>query len=237
MTILHVTDFHFHPRWFEWLVEGAPPHDLLCISGDILSADSPAAHGRQADQVVSWLRRVEVPMVVCSGNHDLEHDDRHERWLPARWLLDLAGPRVAVDGGTLVWRGVRIHAVGCVAYPKGTSADVWVAHAPPTGLAVGRRAFGFDDGDPDLDVAAARHRPAVILSGHIHDPATWFERRDGIVHINPGSAEHGRFPNHVIVDWDRRTAHRVCDSMPGAHCEVATWPAPHEQSANTLLEV
>jgi len=237
MTLLHVTDLHLHPRWFEWLAESAPAHDVLCISGDLLSADSPTPHARQVERVLGWLHRISSPMVICSGNHDLEHDDRHERWLPAWWLRDLAGPRVAVDGDTLEWCALRIHAVGCTTHPKGAPADVWVAHAPPSGLAVGRRAYGFDDGDPDLDEAAARHRPSMILSGHIHEPATWWERRDGIVHINPGRVAHGRFPNHVLVDWDRRTAHRVCDSMPGATCEIATWSAPEEPAATACLEV
>lgn len=235
MTILHVTDLHLHPRWFEWLADRAPEHDVLCISGDLLGANDPAPHARQVERVLTWLRRIEKPMVICSGSHDLEHDDRHDRWLPARWLRELTGSRVAVDDETLVCRGVRIHAIGCASYPKGAPADIWVAHAPSTGLAVGRRAYGFDDGDPDLDVAAARYRPAMILSGHIHDPATWFERREGIVHINPGSAAHGRFPNHVLVDWDNKTARRVCDRTPGATCEIAEWPAREENDAEVLV--
>lgn len=225
MILLHVTDLHLHPRWFEWLVEGAPAHDVLCISGDLLDANDPAPHARQVERVLGWLRRLHGPMVVCSGNHDVEHDERHGRWLPAQWLDALAGAEVAVDGRTLEREGVRIHAVGCTDYPKGASADIWVAHAPPTGLAVGRRAYGFDDGDPDLDTAVAVHGPAMVLSGHIHEPATWFERRDGVVYINPGSAPHGRFPNHALIDWERGMARRVSDGVHGARCEVGTWPA------------
>lgn len=223
MNILHVTDLHLNPRWYEWLIAEAPRHDLLCISGDLLSDHDPAPNRRQISRATEWLRRIDRPMVICSGNHDLEWDEARERWQPARWLRDLAGPQVWVDGDSFDRGALRFHAISCTTHPKGAFADVWVVHAPPSGLAVGRRQFGNDNGDPDLNESVLRFGPRVVLCGHVHEPSSWFEQQDGVMYLNPGSVNQGRFPNHILFDTDSFTAHRVTDSVAGARCEIATW--------------
>lgn len=236
MTILHVTDLHLNPHWFEWLMADAPAHDLLCISGDLLSDHDPAPNGRQIARATAWLRRIESPMVICSGNHDLEWNDASESWLPARWLRALAGPRIHVDGDTVVRGGLRFHAISCTAAPKGAAADVWVVHAPPRGLAVGTAKSEYDHGDPDLNVAVDRFRPGVVLCGHIHDPVSWFESRDDVMFLNPGSVPDGRFPNHILLDGASCTARRVTATATGGGCsETVTWSRSARTSERSLI--
>jgi hypothetical protein len=40
MRILHVSDFHFNKRWFDWLATQAPECDLICHTGDFLDLRS-----------------------------------------------------------------------------------------------------------------------------------------------------------------------------------------------------
>ena len=83
MTILHVTDFHFNKRWFDWLVQSAPPHDLLVMSGDMLNLAIDTPQRKQIEWVSEWIESYPRPMCICSGNHDLEWDADAEHWKPA----------------------------------------------------------------------------------------------------------------------------------------------------------
>jgi Icc-related predicted phosphoesterase len=206
MTILHVTDFHFNQRWFDWLLDRSPPHDLLVMSGDLLDLAGATPHRRQIAWVSDWLNDYPRPMLVCSGNHDLEWDDRTERWMPAYWLRDIENPRVWTDGQRVAWNGISILSIGCTTRPKGGEADLWVVHAPPTRTLVSARAEGGDGGDPDLVAAVRRHAPQLVFSGHVHDPVHWRERIGPTLLLNPGRAADADFPNHILV----RTEDMAC---------------------------
>ena len=98
MTILHVTDLHFNPRWFHWLLHQAPAHDLLVISGDLLDLAQTVPQREQIAWVSRWLSEYPRPLCVCSGQHDLEWDPLEERWHPAYWLRALARPGLGLAG-------------------------------------------------------------------------------------------------------------------------------------------
>lgn len=223
MIILHVSDLHLHERWFEWLATAAPHRDLVCISGDLLDREHPILHLEQVGLVSEWLRRIEQPICLCSGNHDLEWDHRYECWRPARWLRGPVASRVWGDGDTFDLHGMRFHSIAATTYPKGAPADVWVVHTPPAGVAVARDFYGEDFGDRALAAAVRRHRPRVVLSGRVHEPQSWFHRANGVIHLNPGRNPDGRFPNYIMYDTDRNHAWRVLDSPIGARSETARW--------------
>lgn len=206
MIILHVTDLHFIQRWYDWLSERAPAHDLLVISGDLLDLTSATPATRQAAWVVDWAQGIETPMCVCSGNHDLEWDDRLERWQPAQWLHELAGPTRWIDGQSGTLHGLRFLSIGCARRPKGGAADLWVVHAPPIGVLTGRRGSGREAGDPELADRVARFAPQIVCSGHIHDPIHWCTRAAGTLYLNPGHNADALIPNHVLIDTEQRHA-------------------------------
>lgn len=199
MTILHVTDFHFNKRWFDWLLHRAPAHDLVAMSGDMLDLTAATPHRRQIEWVSDWLNDFPRPISLGSGNHDLEWDDAAERWTPAYWLRRIDNPNVWTDGQRIGLAGVSILNLGATTRPKGGAADVWVVHAPPSGTAVATRSNGADAGDPDLVSAARRYAPRLVLSGHVHHPLSWHEHRDGTLFLNPGCDAETRFPNHILV--------------------------------------
>ena len=213
MTILHVTDFHFNQRWFDWLLHRAPPHDLTVMSGDLLDLASPTPHRQQIAWVSAWLSRYPRPLSVASGNHDLEWHDGTERWMPAYWLRFIANPHVWVDGQRVQLNGTSVLNVGCATRPKGGEADVWVVHAGPAGSLVSARASGGDGGDPDLLPALERHAPRLVLSGHVHDPMHWRHRDAATVFLNPGHLAQAEVPNHILVRTDDLSARFFSEAL------------------------
>lgn len=202
MIILHVSDFHFNRRWFDWLLDKAPPHDLLVMSGDMLDLSAVTPQRRQIAWVSDWINEYPRPMCVCSGNHDLEWDAEAERWTPAYWLRDLENPNVWTDGQRVELDGLSILNIGCTTRPKGGGADIWVVHAPPSRTLVATRAAGGDNGDPDLVFAVRRHAPRLVLSGHVHTPRHWCEQAGSTLYLNPGRTRDAAFPNHIVVRTD-----------------------------------
>lgn len=222
MTILHVTDFHYNTRWFDWLLDKAPPHDLLAISGDLLDLTAATPHRRQIAWVSAWLNDYPRALCVCSGNHDLEWDEESERWAPAYWLRDLVNPNVRIDGQRIVMDGLSVLSLGCTSRPKGGRADVWVTHAAPSGTRVSARSVGTDGGDPELIAAVRRHAPRLVLSGHVHDPVEWRHATPTTLYLNPGRSPNAAFPNHILVSTERM------------ECLLAT-AACNESTADTEL--
>jgi Icc-related predicted phosphoesterase len=202
MTILHVTDFHFNPRWFHWLLHQAPPHDVLVMSGDLLDLTDPTPQRSQMAWVSRWLRAYPRPLCVCSGKHDLEWDAAEERWHPAYWLRSLARPGLWVDGQSAELNGLSLLNIGATTRPKGGAADYWVVHTPPSRTLVATRRSGGDAGDLRLSGAVHEYRPLVVFSGHVHSPLHWCGQNGDTLFLNPGRAADAEFPNHIVLHTD-----------------------------------
>jgi Icc-related predicted phosphoesterase len=212
MTILHVTDFHFNKRWFDWLLHRAPFHDLVVMSGDMHDISAVTPQRRQIEWVSDWLNDFPRPIAVCSGNHDLEWDFEAERWTPAYWLRDIVNPFVWADGQRVELNGISFLNIGATTRPKGGDADVWVVHAPPSKTLVATRPGGADAGDPDLAAAVRRYTPRLVFSGHVHTPTHWREHREATLFLNPGRGEDAALPNHILVRTDDMSSRLVCAS-------------------------
>ena len=214
MTILHVTDFHFNKRWFDWLLSNAPANDLVVMSGDLLDLAAATPHRKQIEWVSAWFKDYSRPICVCSGNHDLQWNSESERWTPAYWLRDLANPKVWSDGQCVTLNGLSVLNIGCTTRPKGSEADVWVVHAPPTNTLVSARATGGDGGDSDLVAPVKRYAPRLVLSGHVHNPIHWAEHGEQTLYLNPGHNADAAFPNHILIQTDRMSCRHVTASQP-----------------------
>jgi Icc-related predicted phosphoesterase len=200
MTILHVTDFHFHKRWFDWLLHHAPAHDLVVMSGDMLDLNVATPHRRQIEWVSDWLREFPRPISVCSGNHDLEWDSAAERSTPAYWLRRIDNPHVWTDGQRVALNGLSLLNIGATTRPKGAAADAWIVHAPPSEATVAIRINGVDAGDPDLVAPVRHYAPRLVFSGHVHNPIRWWEHQGDTLLVNPGYNPDALFPNHILVN-------------------------------------
>lgn len=210
MTILHVTDFHFNKAWFCWLLEAAPPHDLLVLSGDLLDQAAATSPRDQARWVAAWAQDYAAPLCLCSGNHDLQWDARAAAWSPAYWLRELANHRTWVDGQRFTFDGLRFLPIGCTTKPKGgPDADIWVVHAPPSQTSVARRASGREGGDPELLASCRRHQPVMVLSGHVHDAVQWHDYDGRTLCLNPGRHANAGVPPHILIDTVDLTCRRI----------------------------
>src|ERR1700722_9884550 len=161
--LLLTADFHFHKPWFEWVLHVAGRYDMICIAGDLLDmfhADGVVPQLIYAYEWMQMLMKLQVPVALCSGNHDLPGNQpilvpgvsirkdklpilgefaKHRRWLHALKMNHL----VAVDDDSKIFRSRTGESLTVVCLPYAADGHV----------------------DP-LDPAA---RPCLILH---HEPPT-----------------------------------------------------------------
>ena len=108
------------------------------------------------------------------------------------------------------WDGPRTReqvaaALAADAEQRGTRYWIWAYHAPPDGSPTswtGRRYYG----DADLNAWIDRHRPDLVLCGHVHespfaDGGAWVDRIGATWVVNSGR-DRGPVPAHIVVDTD-----------------------------------
>lgn len=225
MRLLFVADLHYGLKQFDWLIASAPDYDTVVIGGDLLDIASALDLDVQIVVVEKYLRRLAAVtrLLVTSGNHDGDDRTAAEESI-CRWLLDVKGERLFVDGDTVEigdtlitlcpwWDGDETRAAverqleTDAARPK--KQWVWIYHSPPEGSPVswtGRKSGG----DDVLTAWIARFRPQVVLSGHIHNApfyadGAWIDRLGETWVLNPGR-QIGPRPTYVILDLDQQTA-------------------------------
>jgi Icc-related predicted phosphoesterase len=226
MQILLVSDLHYSLRQLDWVTTVAGDFDLTVMAGDFLDIGSMVEPDAQIAVVLEYLSRIaaKTAVVACSGNHDLnatnEHDERS-----ARWLDSARAAGVFVDGSRFVtddvfvtvcpwWDGPLTRAVvdaqlTADALEVGERAWIWVYHAPadasPTSW-TGNRHYG----DTDLVSWIAKHEPAMVLSGHVHQSpfaadGGWIDRVGSTVVCNAGQ-QRGPTPTCIEIDTVAGTA-------------------------------
>ncbi len=214
MRLLLAADIHDNLRQLAWLEAEASQYDAVILAGDLLDVTGhrPLPAQRRTMQEALRLIAARAPVLVASGNHDVDADGG------CAWLHEVAGPRLFVDGSTVAWNGVAVtlwpwRAAGAATLPKGAAHDlpgvtrIWVHHAPPAGTRVGRCPDGRPPGgSAGLAERIQRHRPALVVSGHIHDApfradGGWWDRLGETICVNPGR-QPGHEPSYVVVDLD-----------------------------------
>lgn len=205
--ILHVTDFHCNERWFEWLAKVSYRYSLICITGDLLNLNPHLPQDRQLDRVIPFLRSLECPLAVVSGNHDSAPGEG-PRMEQAQWLKEARGDRVWVDSDSFTFNGFQIRCMPWLGQlPIAGTKEVWLHHAPPGRAKTAIAKGGCDFGDFSLgEHVRAGLGPNLILSGHVHDPVRKSDQILGSWSLNPGVAEKATVPNHFEIDLGQGTA-------------------------------
>jgi Icc-related predicted phosphoesterase len=219
------SDLHYALRQLDWIAEQAAEFDAVVLAGDLLDAAGGAELNAQIALFIAYLRRLRERTVVVanSGNHDLTAR-RPDGEKAATWMAEIEGG-VVTDG-----RSVRVgdDLVSACAWWEGdaTRAEleaqlardatterrglwIWAYHSPPDGSPTswsGRRHFG----DSVLNELIERHRPDLVLTGHVHEApyqpdGGWHDRIGDTLIVNAGR-QTGPVPAHVIVDSAARTA-------------------------------
>lgn len=228
MRILLTSDLHYKLRQYDWLLGAASQFDAVVVAGDHLDVASAVPSEVQIAALSASLAQVaeRVPVLVCSGNHDLNaRSAAGEK--TANWLDAMRQDRLAVDGDTLRvadtwftvcpwWDGPHAQAeverllehAAARRAEAGGGRWIWVYHAPPEGALswTGKRHYG----DPLLPQLIARHRPDAVLCGHIHEApfkagGGWAERVGRTWLFNAGR-QIGDVPARVEIDFGAQTA-------------------------------
>lgn len=226
MRILLVSDLHYTLKQLDWVTMVAGDFELVVVAGDLLDIASIVDPDAQIAVVLEYLSRIadKTRVVACSGNHDLNaRNALGER--AAGWLEAATESGVFVDGtsfGTerdLVtvcpwWDGpLTCEVVGLQlehdAALVGDRQWIWVYHAPPDASATswtGKRHYG----DEELVAWIEQHRPALVLSGHVHQSpfasdGNWIDRIGSTMVLNAGR-QIGPVPTCIEIDTEAELA-------------------------------
>jgi len=190
----------------------------------------------QASVVGEYFKKIcsKVPMVVCSGNHDLVDEGDGTR--TAEWLQDFAIPGLTVDGQVFEGQGFKIFSFPWWEEPEeraeitkwlnqqtdsGTDQIFWVHHAPPLGAKVswnGKR----DLGDVSIKEWIEKHQPEIVFSGHIHNApyypdGSWYDTIKQTLITNSGR-QTGSSPATIVLqtESDQMTwcGMEGCETLP-----------------------
>jgi hypothetical protein len=160
LTVLHLTDFHFHGTpsklFFERVLQEIhtqPTPNIVALTGDYLDSD---AHHSWIQELLGTLKWTECGVAIL-GNHDVRHD-------PAaiRDELAAAGFRVLTPQWQVVWiRGMPCAFAG--------NERPWLGqpqhpgHAPEDAFR-----FGLSHSPDQFESWAQAHALDLLLCGHVH---------------------------------------------------------------------
>jgi Icc-related predicted phosphoesterase len=219
MRFLAVADIHYSLPQYDWVLANAGDFDLIVLAGDHLDLSSMVDGRAQRVVVRKYFEKLseKVPLLVCSGNHDLDGEGEAGEKV-ARWLGGPLGERVFSDGGSFAcgntlfticpwWDGPATRA-GIAAQLDAAAAErpgrwIWVHHAPPDKSPIswgGARHFG----DVELREWIVKYAPEIVLSGHVHQSpfvhdGSWVDRIGPTWVFNAGH-QFGAPPAFIIVD-------------------------------------
>jgi Icc-related predicted phosphoesterase len=221
MRILMVADLHYSLPQFDWVVEVASEFDLVVMAGDHLDLSSMVDGLAQRVVVRKYFTRLSQgkPLLVCSGNHDLDAQSAAGEKI-AKWLSIPLGDSVFSDGGSFAvdetlfticpwWDGPVVRA-GIAAQLEAASASrlkhwIWIHHAPPDKSPIswgGARYFG----DVELREWIEKYAPDIVMSGHVHQSpfvqdGSWVDRIGPTWVFNAGH-QFGAPPAHIVIDTE-----------------------------------
>jgi Icc-related predicted phosphoesterase len=218
---LVASDLHYALPQLDWIATQAADFDAVVLAGDHLDVAGRAELHAQIVMFTALFARLadRTTVIANSGNHDLtaRRDDGEKA---ATWFADL-DPRVARDGSCL---RVGSDLVSACAWWEGPATRgeleaqldrdaalrpddglwIWAYHSPPDASPTawgGKRHFG----DDVLNRLAERHRPDVVLTGHVHDApfrapeGSWHDRLGTTLVLNAGR-QPGPVPAHLVLD-------------------------------------
>ncbi|WP_315738277.1 metallophosphoesterase [Bradyrhizobium sp. SZCCHNR1093] len=225
MRTLIVADLHYSLPQFDWLVAAADHFDAVVFAGDALDLASIVDIRAQIVVVKTYLvlLAAKTRVMICSGNHDLEERSPDGEKIAA-WIGTVRELGIAADGDDVLigdtlfslcpwWDGPLVKAaIGRqldAAATRDAARWIWVHHAPPANSPVswgGKRFFG----DTELEGFIARHRPAMVISGHVHQSpfikdGSWLDRVGETWVFNTGR-QPGRPPAYMVLDTDEGRA-------------------------------
>jgi Icc-related predicted phosphoesterase len=192
MRAIVVTDIHKKASTAELVNKLAEKHnaDVILILGDFFEFGP-------VDFAVDYIRSLKRPVYALPGNCD-------SRALPetiAKVATDMHGKTVIVNGTKIAGLGGSNPTIFNTPFeltedeifdaldPICGNAAILMVHAPAFGH-LDRIPNGMRVGSESIKRIVDKHRPAVVLSGHIHEERG-IEEANGTLFMNPGAAKEG----------------------------------------------
>ncbi len=226
MKLLHVTDFHGNPKWYEWLRVTCEKrvYDAVFLTGDLINSVGPLAFEEtiEVHRVIEAIRAEGSKLYVCSGNHDLWFQLGAWGWIEQQhgtFFLD------EITVTSISWKipgydegewgeelELELDKLRAVARRTGKPWCV-LQHCPPFDCAIGRTHVEPDPAD--IQLSALAWEPDFLFCGHIHLPqrsgGDWTDTVTGesgqVTRLfNAGVAPRVKIPNHIELDTTLRTA-------------------------------
>jgi Icc-related predicted phosphoesterase len=219
------SDLHYALPQLDWIGSRTAEYDAVVLAGDHLDVAGRVDLNAQITMMIAYLGRLAERTVVIanSGNHDLT-SRRPDGEKAAVWLHEV-DPRVVTDGRSVRvgddlvsvcawWEGPATRReleeqLDAAAAERGSGVWIWVYHSPPDASPTswsGKRHYG----DDALNALIERHRPDLVLTGHVHEApfrpdGSWHDRIGDTVVLNAGR-QPGPIPAHLDIDTAARTA-------------------------------
>jgi Icc-related predicted phosphoesterase len=224
MKLLVTADLHYNLRQFDWLLKQAAAVDLMVLAGDFLDIGSYVSPDVQSQVVEKYLVKIRAStrVVASSGNHDIDCREPGAAYT-ARWIQDLRGEGIEVDGDTIHLGDVTVSVCPWAMHAgqrETTLAQlrrqatqrratwIWVHHAPPNATPLSWNGK-IHLGEPELNGWIAELKPDLVFSGHIHqapfrEGGSWVEKLGDTTAFNAGY-EMAAVPPHLRLDLEARS--------------------------------
>lgn len=196
MLLLAVADLHGDQDKFDRVLGGIEEYtpQLAILAGDIIHVSPQPLH--------DLIESLTIPLLVTQGNMD-----------PSSLALALATPPAwdmnnrqrTLEGLVFVGIGDRvpqaIYSETCQkTLPLDTiHMDVLISHRPPKGYQ-DNTPFGGHIGDEGVYNLVLRHRPRLLLCGHVHENPGYQKIKDTVI-LNCSVGHQGHF-SLVTIDYD-----------------------------------
>ena len=167
MKILHITDIHGNEKIMK---KGLSFRDveIVAISGDLIETKD------DIKKVKEWIKCFKVPVIICSGNHDIEIDN-------GEWLYETnAFVNKKVEINKMI-----IDAKGYMSEEFDYNVDILIYHTPPKNTLTSTDKNYKDFGDEFLEkLLKYDFNPKYLLCGHVHNPLSLQDRINKTTIIN-----------------------------------------------------
>lgn len=192
MKLLVLTDLHQKMSAVEWInmvIEKKKPDHVLFL-GDITDMGT-------GEDAVEILSRINSKVYVIPGNCDPLDLPRKISDV----AVDMHGKATNLDGYRLVGLGgsnitifgtpfeLEEEEISSKLEPISEKGMILMTHAPSYGI-LDHIPNGMSVGSPAIAKIVEKFRPAIALSGHIHEDIGAV-MKDGILFVNPGPARDG----------------------------------------------
>ena len=183
MDIISITDLHGSSAGLRHIARELTAADVVLVTGDI-------THFGPREWAEEFMNSIPIPAIAVNGNCDT-HDVVELLDERDYGLLDSSRD---IGGFSFLGLGYPFYK----GFEPEKKPDVILCHVPPNGCNDSVPGPG-NIGDPNFREFIIKHRPRLVLSGHVHE-SPGITELENMVCVNPGPAKDRR---GAVIEIDR----------------------------------